>query len=57
MPRKSTRCHSVNQQHFLTWMSETVFGEILQAKHILFTYYTLRALTLQNYATWCHEKR
>ncbi len=34
----------------------TVLGEILKGKHIILTYYTVRALTLQNYLTWCHEK-
>jgi len=52
----------------LTWMSETnkspqpcelFLVEILQANHFLlffFTYYTVRALTLQNDVTWCYKK-
>jgi len=29
----------------------------LQAKHNFFTYYTVRALTLQNYVTWYSKKK
>jgi len=51
---KSTRCHNVNQQHLL-WMSES--NKSPQPCELFFlTYYTVRALTLQNDVTWCYEK-
>jgi len=59
MPKNFTRfqCQSTAlvTTRLLTWMSET--NEILQAKHfVFFTYYTVRAATLQNDVIWCYEK-
>jgi len=50
----------------LTWMSETnkspqpceqFLVKFCKLSIFFFTYYTVRALTLQNYVTWCYKKK
>jgi len=70
MPRKLTRFHSVNQQHLSQHFfkhgyqkkntspqpCELFLVKFCKLSIIFFTYYTVRALTLQNDVTWCYEK-
>jgi len=69
MPKKSTRCHRQSTALVSTWCQKQINHpqscELVLVKfcklsilHItfFFTYYTVRAPTLQNDVTWCYEK-